>query len=50
MFFNAETAENAENGTNWVKTKREGVRCWLLFCCYPGLGFLCGLGDPGAPG
>jgi hypothetical protein len=31
VFFTAETAENAENGTNWVKTKREGVSYWLLF-------------------
>jgi hypothetical protein len=39
VFFTAETAENArlaaeadaENGTKWVKTKRKGVRCWLLF-------------------
>jgi len=45
VFFNAESAENAENGTNWVKTKREGVSCWLLFVVNPGLGFLCGLSD-----
>jgi hypothetical protein len=44
VFFTAEHAEDAENGTNWVTTKREGV-LMAAVCCYPGLGFLCGLCD-----